>query len=140
MADTPRSCLPGAVQAIVAQLAGDATLVGLLGGARVFTRAPKGQAPPYVWVLSGGEEPDNELKGYGRRATFDLLVVSRYEGTEEIDVLSSRLMELLDNVRLALPGYGNGRFEFVRLEAPIVEEVNNEPQFQRLCVFGVTAR
>lgn len=141
MADTPRSCFPGAIQAVVARLAADATLTGLLGTPKVYSRPPQGIAPPYVWVLSGEEVPNNEIgRTFGRRATLDLLVVSRYEGTEELDAIASRLMELLDNERLELPGYGFGRFEFVRLDRPVVEDLNNERLFERLCVFGVTAR
>lgn len=142
MASTPASCLPGAIKAIVSILRADAALASLLGGqARIYTRAPDGQAPPYVWALSGEEVPDNQLRTYGKRATIDLLVVSRYEGTEELDAITSRVMELLDNRQgVELPGYGTGRFEWIRNDRPAVEDVNGEPYFERLCVVGVQAR
>lgn len=141
MATTAASCLPGAIKAIAVALLGDATLATLLGGAHVYTKAPRNQAAPYVWVLSGTEVPDNQLKTFGRVATLHCLVVSGYDGTEELDAITSRLMAILDNTRHELPGYGYGRFAWVRNEEPIPDETQSgEPLFERLVVFGVTAR
>lgn len=142
MALTAASCLPAAVQAVIGLLQADAALVAAIGAAEsISTRPADNLAPPYLWVLSGQEDrdPAGTMKTYSRVGTIEVLAVSQYEGTAEVDLIVSRVMQLLDNVSLTLPGYGTGRFEWVRNERLVVERINNVVMFERNAIFRVTA-
>lgn len=143
MATTAASCLPAAIKAIAAALKADATLLTLLGDqAKVYSRAPDNVTRPYLWILSGAEDPQNAMKTFGRVGQVEVVAVSGYEGTEEADALVSRAMEVLDNQRLTLDGYGSGHVDWLLTRASELAPsiFDGLMEFQRRAIFVVTAR
>lgn len=144
MATTAASCLPALMPVAVSRLKADAAVSELLGGAKVYTLAPKNVTRPYLWLLSGGEAPDNQMgRTFRRVAELYVVAVSSFEGTEQIDAVISRVMELLDapGEDLVLPGYGSARLQWARTEPSILAEgfYDGQPEFQRRAVFTVNA-
>ena len=147
MATTAASCLPAAATVVIQALKADAALVAALGQDIIETLPPENAAPPYVIVLTGRERPNNTLGGtfgsggFGRIGTLNVIVVSRYLGTKEVDLLASRIMQVLDNTEHDLDpaGYpGNGRLTWLETDELTVETVNNEVYFERRLLFEMT--
>lgn len=98
------SYLAPLLSAVVPRLTGDATLVGLLGGAHVYDYVPAEIPVPYVRV-SATEQAWPWLGGLsGSELTLTALVISRYQGAKESALIVSRLRQLLDGWRVTLSG------------------------------------
>jgi hypothetical protein len=87
------------------RLSGDAALVALLGGARVYDEPPRGAAPPYV-VLGACSSAD--LSGDETPAAEHALAVEVWSGEGGLAQalrVSDRVTRLLDGAPLALDGH-----------------------------------
>lgn len=89
--------------AMVALLKADATLTGLLGGAKVFDqRAPEGTDYPYVLVGDHLSIPDNTHTTAGRDATVTLHIWTRTRTNKQGQDISAAASALLDHQVAAL--------------------------------------
>lgn len=90
--------------AIHAALAGDAELVGLLGGARIYDRAPRGAAHPFVAFGEAGARPvDGDLPPLVEHR-LALEVHSTAPGRAEAAAIAARIEAVL-SAALPLDGH-----------------------------------
>lgn len=91
--------------AIHAALVGDAELVGLLGGARVHDRAPRGAAHPFAAFGEAGARPiDGDLPPLVEHR-LALEVHSTAEGRAEAAAIAARIEAVLSGAALPLDGH-----------------------------------
>lgn len=110
--------------AIVDALKGDATLVALLGGAKIFEHAPPSTTHPWI-AFDELRSAKTDVSGYRTREhRLSLLCVSRQPGTKEALAIAERVAAVLDDAPLALAGH-----RLVNLAAIAVEiiRVGREP-------------
>lgn len=91
--------------AIYATLSGDATLVGLLGGARVYDRPPRAAAHPFV---AFDEATDRRLDGDLpplREHRLALEIRSTAHGRKQVSEITERVETLLVGAALTLDGH-----------------------------------
>jgi hypothetical protein len=134
------SRLSDVTNAAVDALVADSALATLLGGsAKVFTHIPEDTPVPYVLVLGGQEIPWVESFEPGddaREVEVDMLVVSAYRGTKEIDAITNRGLEVLtthaswNEGSAAVVGYAGCGFR--RCERPAMSELTGRIYFERL--------
>jgi hypothetical protein len=131
------SRLSDVTNAAVDALVADSALATLLGGsAKVFTHIPEDTPVPYVLVLGGLELPWAESFEPGddaREVEVDMLVVSAYRGTKEIDAITNRGLEVLTTHGSwsgNVTGYAGCGFR--RCERPAMSELTGRIYFERL--------
>ena len=91
--------------AIHAALVGDAELVGLLGGARVHDRAPRGAAHPFAAFGEASERPvDGDLPPL-KEHRLALEIHSTAQGRAEASAIAARIEALLSGAALSLDGH-----------------------------------
>lgn len=145
------SRVPETVAAAVTALAGDVTLTALLGGAKAYTHVPQSTDPPYVVVLGGDElpwavtladptSPEDFGDSGGRQCDVWVQCVSTYRGTEQVDGIASRVMEVLTDggTWSGTPMLGFQLAEFVRNSAFPPTDLNGVLWFQRTVVVRVS--
>jgi hypothetical protein len=100
--------------AILAALANDTTLVGLLGAARVFDHDPK--PPPYPYIVLGQtsmRDADADITPTDEHIVT-LQVWSRARGRQEVHAIVAAVRTVLHDTTLSLTGHRliNLRHEF----------------------------
>ena len=123
-------------------LVADATLSGLLGGAKVYNHLPQNTAAPYVMGLGGEEAPWAEIfdetgDDGARQVDFEARIVSAYEGTKELDTIASRVLAVLTTPSTWSGLSGFSASVFLRHTRPTVIEWNGVLYFERWCVVRV---
>ncbi len=91
--------------ALRAVLIADATLITLLGGARLYDAAPAGETPPYITFGEAKIEDWSALGVIGHAHTLSLDVWSREGGDSEALALAQRLVEVVQASPLTLDGH-----------------------------------
>lgn len=111
---TPYAALTPVQAAVYTKLTGDTLLMNMITG--VYDDIPEGVARPYVTVGESIETPDNDHGGFGRQTVMTLHVWSEYRGFAEVNSITYRLQELLDEQPLAVTGHRHigTRFEFAQ--------------------------
>jgi hypothetical protein len=101
-------------QAIFSALTGDAGLVALLGGARVYDDVPTRAAFPYVTFAQSQERDWSTGSEDGGEHSLTLHVWSRGGGRRETQAIMAHVRALLHDVPLSLAGFRlvNLRHEF----------------------------
>jgi hypothetical protein len=92
-------------QAIVAGLSDDATLSGLLGGARVWDAVPARAQFPYITFAQTSERDWSTGSEDGSEHIITLHVWSRGAGRREALAIMARVRELLHDASLDLSGF-----------------------------------
>jgi hypothetical protein len=141
------SILPEVVAQVVDLLRADSSLAGLLtdsdGAVKVWALPPIGIIPPYLWVVSNGEESLPTKLGaghYGRTCTVKVIPVSRQRGTLELDTLGSLVMQALERQPLTLTGFDQAGIVWDVTHGPIFGEAEGGPQVLRELIFRASAR
>lgn len=135
------SRLNDCVNAAVDALAANSTLTTLLGTAKVYTYVPEDTAPPYVYVWGGQELPWAEALGgasaVGRQVDVEVVVVSAYRGTKQMDEVIDQCLEVLlaDTPYSSVSGYAG--VQFVSCERPYTEHIEGRIFFSRRAVLRV---
>jgi len=95
-------------------LAGDPTLTGLLGGAKIFDRVPQDARFPYVTLGHTQDRDWSTGTEDGREHILTFHVFSRVGGARETQEIIAAVDEALKDAPIALPGHAlvNLRFEF----------------------------
>lgn len=85
------------INAAIDALGADATLIALVGTAKVFTHVPAETPMPYVIVLPGREAPTLESFDNDSARTVDVLVtcLSNYAGSKQLSDIVDRVAEVL---------------------------------------------
>lgn len=91
--------------AVRTHLIGDAGLVALLGGTRVFDEVPRGQATPYVVFAAAAARENGTSSDRGHIVELTLDIWSRQGGAKEALAVAERLETLLDDAALTLAGH-----------------------------------
>lgn len=104
-------------KAVRAALAGDATLLALLGGAKVFEEAPRGAPPPWITFGETASRDWSTSSDRGCDQRLALHVWSGAGGLEECLVIAERVATLLDEAQLTLEGHRLARLTIVAQEA-----------------------
>jgi hypothetical protein len=89
-------------KAIRARLSGDAALVAVLGGAKVYDEAPPGVEPPYVLFAETQIRDWSTSEARGAEQLFVISAISTQRGASEALGVAERLVDLLDEAPLAL--------------------------------------
>jgi hypothetical protein len=129
------SRIPDVFNAAVDALKADATLIGasLLNGAKVYGVVPEDTAPPYLWILGGREVIWAEAfnSDDGREVDVDVVAISKYRGTKEVDDVISRVMEVLDMAATWTGVVGYAAHGLIENRAPAFTEVAGEIWIER---------
>ncbi len=104
-------------RAIRAALLADATVVAMLGGAKVYDEAPPGAQPPYIVFADAQWRDWSTTLSRGAEQIFVLTGWSAQRGTREAHDIAGRVVELLDEAPLALAGATLIDLRFLELEA-----------------------
>ncbi|MCU0955091.1 MAG: DUF3168 domain-containing protein [Hyphomicrobium sp.] len=108
-------------KAVFAKLAGDAQVLALLGGARIYNDVPRGARLPYVTIGESTMRDWSTDSEGGHEHFLSILVWSRANGEREVHQILSAIEVALDGTALSLPGFRlvNLRHEFseIRREA-----------------------
>jgi hypothetical protein len=116
-------------------LKADATLIGptLLDGDKVYGAVPEDTIPPYVWVLSGDEVPwaDSFRSHDAKQVDLDVVAISKYRGTKEVDDIISRVMQVLDTRSTWTGVSGYDSHEFMINTKPAFTEIAGEVWIER---------
>lgn len=127
------SRIPDVFNAAIDALKADATLIALLGGAKVYSAVPEDTTSPYLWVLGGREviwaEGFNDDDS--REVDIDVFAISKYRGTKEVDDIISRAMEVLDAEATWAGVSGYAANGFIENQAPAPTELAGEVWFER---------
>lgn len=91
--------------AIHARLVGDAELVGLLGGPRVYDRIPRGAGFPFVAFGATDSSPEDSDGAPAIEHRITLEVFSRAYGRTEAASIAARMVTLLHDAALAPAGH-----------------------------------
>lgn len=102
-------------RAIVAALASDATLVAMLGGARVFDEAPPGAPTPRVAFSDAQARDWSAQNSRGAEQMVTLTVWSAARGAREALEIADRVVARLDEAVLTLAGHRLIDLRFVAL-------------------------
>ena len=113
MSNAPVTIIRRAIRAV---LLGDATLVSLMGGAKVFDDTPSGTAAPYVVFADTLWRDWSATLSRGAEQIFVLSVWSTQRGVREALDIAERIIELLDEAPLALDGATLIDLRFLQLE------------------------
>ena len=116
---TPISALKSALHAL---LSGDATLAGLLGGAKIHDDVPRGQLTPYVVFGEATARENGTSSDRGHVCDLTLLAWSRQGGSREALAIADRIGALVDDAALTLSGH---RLVLLRV---IATEVRRTPE------------
>ena len=92
-------------QALYASLSGDATLVSLLGGARIFDDVPQGTPYPYVTFAQSDATDWSTGTESGDEHIVTFHVWSRDAGRKSVHEILDRIRSLLHDQSLALSGH-----------------------------------
>ncbi len=103
-------------KAIRDRLTGDASLRGMLGGARVFDEAPRGTEPPYVAFGDARTRDWSTATDRGAEHVVALDVWSAQRGEREALSIAARAQDLLDDTALTLEGHRLVNLRFVQIE------------------------
>jgi hypothetical protein len=135
------SRIPDVFNAALDALKTDATLIGptLLDGDKVYGAVPEDTVPPYVWVLSGDEVPwaESFRSQDPRQVDIDVIVISKYRGTAEVDDIISRAMAVLDTAATWAGVSGYASHEFVINRKPAFSEMAGEVWIERALLWRV---
>ncbi len=110
-------------KAVWNRLVGDAELVALLGGVRVFDTVPVGTPFPY---LTFGRETVSDWSTateLGSEHLFSLHVWSRERGRKEVQAITAHVQALLHEASLVLAGYRLVNLRFRGGEQGFVDEL-----------------
>lgn len=101
-------------QSIHAALVADTSLVGLLGGSRIYDHVPRGRAYPYVTFGQSTLRDWSTGSEAGHEHVVTLHVWSQAPGREEADEILAAASEALHDQALAVAGHHlvNLRTEF----------------------------
>lgn len=91
--------------AVFEALAGDATLTGLLGGARVYDGAPRNAEAPYVHLGEVTARDWSTATEAGSEVTFAVVAWSRAEGRSQALAIAERATALLHDAALTVAGF-----------------------------------
>ena len=91
-------------KALILHLRADAELQALLGGPKVFDRAPRRTAPPYVAIGDTQTHAWDTFEARGHMLRLTLHVWTEREGRARAFQIMHRLDALLDDAALALEG------------------------------------
>jgi hypothetical protein len=86
-------------------LTGDAPLVGLLGGARVYDDVPPGAALPYVVLAPASDRDWSTGTDTGREVTLTVHVWSTARGHREVQEIMARLIVVLEGPAVVVDGF-----------------------------------
>lgn len=103
-------------KAILAHLAGDAALVGALGGANVYDEAPRNVEPPYVLFADAQMRDWSTTLSRGAEQFLALSAISTQRGAREGLDIAQRIVDLLDEAPLALDGHDLVDLRFLTIE------------------------
>ena len=118
-------------RAIHARLAGDAELVRLLKGPRVYEEPPRGAQPPYVAFGEATLRDWSDTSGAGHEQLVTLLIWSGEPGAKQALDLGARVAALLDGAALALQGH---RLVNLRLTAQELKREGRPDPLRRLAL------
>ena len=104
-------------QAIFAALAGDATLTGLLGGARIYDEAPQDAAFPYVTLGTSRALDWSTGTESGAEHVVTIHVWSEGGGKKEALAIMEAVRAVLDDAALTLTGHSLVNLRHVFSEA-----------------------
>ena len=117
-------------RAVFDRLAGDAELVTLLGGARVFDGAPRNAEAPYVHLGEVNARDWSTATETGTEVSFAVIAWSRQPGRSEALAVAARVEALLHEAALDLDG-----LRLVNLRHVSTETARNEkPEGRRAVV------
>lgn len=102
-------------RAMLAALSGDATLVALLGGARIFEEAPPGAPAPRIAFSDAQARDWSAQLSRGAEQMLVLTVWSGARGTREALDIADRVVAVLDEAPLTLEGHALIDLRFVAL-------------------------
>lgn len=91
--------------ALRATLVSDATVVGLIGGPRVYDEVPRGQEPPYLAFGDATTRENGSSSGRGHSTDMQIIAWSRQGGTGEALQIVERVEALLDDANPTLAGH-----------------------------------
>ncbi len=109
-------------EAVFAVLAADATLVALLGGAKVYDGAPRNAEAPYLHLGEVTARDWSTATESGTEINFALVAWSRAEGRSEGFSIADRVVALLHDQALALDGYRLVNLRHLATETARVEK------------------
>jgi hypothetical protein len=90
--------------ALVARLRADATLLALLGGARVFAHVPDRQTSPYV-QLSIESKPWDTTTDYGAEHDVSFHAWTEHEGPKQAETIIDAIEASLRGATFSLAGH-----------------------------------
>lgn len=129
------SRIPDVVNAAVDALKADATLIGasLLNGSKVYTHVPENAVAPWLVVLGGQETPwaESQNDDDDRECQVDVVAVSKYRGTTQVDAIISRAIDVLTTHGTWTGVTGYAGCAFVINRAPVPSEIGGEMWFER---------
>lgn len=108
------------VNAAVDALKVDATLLGQLTTAKVYTHVPQKTPPPYVIVMGWDEVPwaqDFGVDNGGRQAEVLVHCVTQTRGTAQVDAVASSVLDVLTDEATWSGVTGYQAVDFVRNQA-----------------------
>jgi hypothetical protein len=91
-------------KAVYAALSGDAALIALLGGSRIYNDVPRGAALPYVTLGESTVRDWSTGSDDGHEHLITVLVWSRANGEREAHQILSAVEAALDNAALTVAG------------------------------------
>lgn len=119
--------------AVVAKLAGDATLLALMTDGVFFGLAPNGLTKfVEVSLVTHHDEPDFDAAAY-EMSIYRVKAVDRAPDMEAVEAAAARIHTLLQNVPLTITGYAHmltRRTERVRY--PEVDDIDPNTRWQHL--------
>lgn len=122
--------MPGATYAlrkgIFARLSNDATLAGLLGGARIYDEPPRGEASPCILLSEGTVKDFSSASVRGHEHQMTLSIWSTVPGTREAFEIADAAVSALESMGATLDGH-----RLINLVA-LSTEVKREPDRQRV--------
>jgi hypothetical protein len=89
-------------KALLTRLSGDAPLLALLGGAKIYDEAPRAAEPPYVLFAEVQARDWSTSDSRGCEQILALSAISTQRGLREALDIAQRVVELLDEVPLVL--------------------------------------
>ena len=117
-------------EAVFERLSADASLVALLGGAKVFDGAPRNAQAPYVHLGEVVARDWSTATEVGTEISFAVVVWSRALGRSEGLLIAERVVALLHDAALSLDG-----FRLVNLRHVATETARGEtPEGRRTAV------
>lgn len=108
-------------QAIYQRLAGDAALLDLLGGAKIYDYVPEREAMPYVVIGDHRADefdvtPTETSEGYGQEHRVIIHAWSEYEGKREIMLIGDAISRALRDQPLSLTGHANATIRYLNAD------------------------